>query len=337
VLENPEGKLKPGMYAEALLRTPILASGQPASTGLEGKYACPMHPYVVSDQPGECSVCKMPLEKVPGAAAQQAAETGVLAVPAEAVLTTGRRQLVYVEREPGRYEVIEPTLAPRVGDFFPVLAGLAEGDRVVARGNFLLDSQFQVTGRPSLLYPHGSAGNMGHAGHGEPAKKKPDAKVLANLDKLPAADRQAAAVQEVCPITGELLGSMGVPVKTTASGQTVFLCCQGCLGAVEKDPEGTLKKLGKAATPPVSSGLKPEELAAINELPEADRPLAIAQRFCPVTGEPLGSMGVPVKSSVKGRTVFLCCAGCQLEIDSDPDGVLRKLDAIASGKHAGHE
>ena len=48
-------------------------------------------------------------------------------------------------------------------------------------------------------------------------------------------------------------------------------------------------------------------------------------------------MGVPVKSSVKGRTVFLCCVGCQLEIDSDPDGVLKKLEEIESGGHPGHE
>ena len=34
----------------------------------------------------------------------------VLAVPAEAVLTTGRRQLVYLEIEPGKYQVAEPKL-----------------------------------------------------------------------------------------------------------------------------------------------------------------------------------------------------------------------------------
>lgn len=337
VMENPEGRLKPGMYAQALLRTPILADGRPAPTGLEGKYICPMHPYVVSDQPGDCNVCHMPLERVPGAAETETAEEGVLAVPAEAVLTTGRRQLVYVEREPGRYELTEPKLGARAGDYFPVLEGLAEGDRVVVHGNFLLDSQFQVTGRPSLLYPHGSAGSTGHEGHEAPVKKKPDAKVLANLEKLPAEDRELAKAQEVCPITGELLGSMGVPVKTSVKGHTVFLCCKGCQGAVDKDPDGTLRKLGKEPAAEPMAGLKPEELAAIEELPAEDRPLAIAQRLCPVTGEPLGSMGVPVKSSVKGRTVFLCCVGCQLEIDSDPDGVLKKLEEIESGGHSGHE
>jgi hypothetical protein len=41
-----------------------------------------------------------------------------------------------------------------------------EGDRVVVRGNFLLDSQFQIAGLPSLFYPTGQAPPTGHAGHG---------------------------------------------------------------------------------------------------------------------------------------------------------------------------
>ena len=30
-----------------------------------GKYTCPMHPEVVSDQPGDCSKCGMALELIP--------------------------------------------------------------------------------------------------------------------------------------------------------------------------------------------------------------------------------------------------------------------------------
>lgn len=51
--------------------------------------------------------------------------------------------------------------------------------------------------------------------------------------------------------------------------------------------------------------------AAIAELPEADRPLAIAQRWCPVEQDHrLGSMGRPVKVILDGAPVFLCCEGC---------------------------
>ncbi len=167
VLGNDEGRFKPGMYAQAHLRIGILPGGKPAPTGLEGKYACPMHPNVVADEAGKCTVCGMPLEKVPGEPMPAgSAAPRTLAVPAEAVLTTGRRSLVYVEVEPGKYRLVEPRLGPRAGDYYPVIEGLEKDQRVVTRGSFLLDSQFQISGKPSLFYPEGIAGGgVGHAGH----------------------------------------------------------------------------------------------------------------------------------------------------------------------------
>lgn len=246
VLKNPEGKLKPGMYAQALIQVPLLPDGKPAPTGLEGKYVCPMHPYEVSDRPGNCQVCGMPRKLVPGQpASPEETPPKVLAVPAEAVLTTGRRQLVYVEREPGDYQLVEPVLGPRAGNYYPVIRGLDGGDRVVTRGNFLLDSQFQVTGKPSLLYPEGTLAGAGHAGHGMEAARtqKPSAQEQAALDKLAPADKAAALAQRLCPITDAPLGSMGMPVKMTVQGRTIFLCCQGCDFSVNEDPEGTLRKV----------------------------------------------------------------------------------------------
>jgi YHS domain-containing protein len=57
-----------------------------------------------------------------------------------------------------------------------------------------------------------------------------------------------------------------------------------------------------------------------------DKELIEKQKTCPVTDQPLGSMGKPVKVSVKGRTVFLCCAGCKKKLLADPDKYLKKLD-----------
>lgn len=72
-------------------------------------------------------------------------------MPASAVLDSGTRRLVYLERAPGEYQAVEVTLWPRTGETYPVVAGLKEGDTVVVRGNFLLDSQAQIQGLPSLL------------------------------------------------------------------------------------------------------------------------------------------------------------------------------------------
>ncbi len=367
ILDNPDGKFKPGMYSQASLHIPLLPDGTPAPGGLEGKYACPMHPYEVADQPRDCKLCGMPLEKVPAGdrpsspsdnsaviAATPTDKAGVnstsdpagkpqpiLAVPAEAVLTTGLHQLVYVERKPGQYQLVEPKLGPRAGDFYPVLAGLAEGDRVVAQGNFLLDSQFQVTGKYSLLNPPSVAAS---------------AKELANIEQLPGEERRLALAQEVCPITGEKLGSMGKPYKVHVGERVVFLCCKGCEGAVKKDPMGTLKKLNASASqqpgaekpaesnpsgadesPPrgaTSQEFTAEELEALNELPPAERELALAQKICPITGERLGSMGKPYKMNVGQRVIFLCCEGCEDSVLSDPESAIKKLDESAGAKTA---
>lgn len=75
--------------------------------------------------------------------------------------------------------------------------------------------------------------------------------------------------------------------------------------------------------------LTPEEIAQIKKLPAAEQELAIKQAVCPVSEGHLGSeeMGAPYKVTVAGRTVFLCCKGCEKEIKADPQKFLAKLDA----------
>ena len=64
-LKNPDRRLKPQMYAQATIRVPLRADGSPEPTGAEGKYICPMHPEVIQADPGKCTICGMPLERVP--------------------------------------------------------------------------------------------------------------------------------------------------------------------------------------------------------------------------------------------------------------------------------
>lgn len=200
-LKNPERKLKPAMYASAVIRVRLRRDSSPEPTGLEGKYLCPMHPEVIRDQPGPCPICEMSLERVPGALPKTLSEheghhhasparddagagpNEVLAVPIVAVLDTGRRKVVYRMKKDGAYELVEVQVGPRAegmnrggrAGYFPVLSGLKAGDRVVLRGGFLLDSQRQIEGMPSLLYPEGQSAASLHSGHGgsAPPSKTP--------------------------------------------------------------------------------------------------------------------------------------------------------------------
>jgi hypothetical protein len=78
------------------------------------------------------------------------------------------------------------------------------------------------------------------------ATAAPEAEDLKNIEQLPEADRKLAIAQRICPVTGAALGSMGVPVKITLRGQTVFLCCKGCMGKAKRSPDEMLKKLAEA-------------------------------------------------------------------------------------------
>lgn len=61
-----------------------------------------------------------------------------LSLPASAVVDTGAHRVVWREVAAGSYEPVEVQLGPRAGERYLVTAGLAEGDRVVEGGAFLL-------------------------------------------------------------------------------------------------------------------------------------------------------------------------------------------------------
>ena len=114
-IDNPQGKLKPNMYADAFLHIDL----------------------------GES-----------------------LALPKEAVLDTGIKKLVYVDLGKNEFaarevEVTHEAIAVIDGEerkFFPVIKGLKENETVVTNGNFLIDSQSQLTGGMSALW--GSASEI---------------------------------------------------------------------------------------------------------------------------------------------------------------------------------
>ena len=162
-IDNAEHKLKPGMYVSAVIRAEILANGKAAATGVEGQWSCPMHPLILKAEAGPCPVCKMDLVQIPGEKPAKPQDDPLpLSVPVTAVLDSGIRKLVYVEKSKGRYVPVEIEIGPRTDDAYPVLSGLKEGDLVVTRGNFLLDSQFQIRGLPSLFHKEGQAAATGH-------------------------------------------------------------------------------------------------------------------------------------------------------------------------------
>lgn len=65
--------------------------------------------------------------------------------------------------------------------------------------------------------------------------------------------------------------------------------------------------------------------ASLASLSTEDRELAMKQKVCPISGDPLGMMGTPIKVDVEGHTVFVCCAGCKDPLLEDANAYLVKL------------
>lgn len=110
-----------------------------------------------------------------------------LTVPEEAVLDSGTRKIVFVDKGEGYFEPREVKLGARADSRWTVLSGVREGERIVISGNFLLDSESrlkaaleQMTG-PAGGHQHGQsaggqkdeaktkqeAGGQQHGGHGK--------------------------------------------------------------------------------------------------------------------------------------------------------------------------
>ena len=117
---NPDAELRPGMFATVRINVPI---ERPMGSGEKNVKA------------GE-----------------------FLVVPERAVIDTGTRQVVYVERRPGVFEGVLVKLGPRNGEFYPVFEGLKAGQRVVAAGAFLIDAETRLNPAAAGTYYGASGG-----------------------------------------------------------------------------------------------------------------------------------------------------------------------------------
>ena len=107
-----------------------------------------------------CAACPPKLKAQPAkylARLEAPPRDEVLSVPESAVIDTGNRKVVYVEAEPGVFEGREVVLGPRIGDRFPVLEGLAPGEKVAAAGAFLIDAESRLNPATAPASPGGDS------------------------------------------------------------------------------------------------------------------------------------------------------------------------------------
>jgi Cu(I)/Ag(I) efflux system membrane fusion protein len=137
-INNNQGKLKPGMFVNGVVRAPISSVNEIVGNTNSNDNQAP------------------------------------LVIPVSAPLLTGKRAVVYIQVSDTNgivYEGREIELGPRAGDYYIVKEGLSEGDLVVTSGAFKIDSELQIQAKPSLMSPESYAAISGHD-HGQPGQEK---------------------------------------------------------------------------------------------------------------------------------------------------------------------
>ncbi|GEM_PF-1292122 len=64
----------------------------------------------------------------------------------------------------------------------------------------------------------------------------------------------------------------------------------------------------------------------------AAQPVEVGNKICPVSGNPIGTMGPGVQAEYKGKIYTLCCGGCIRRFESDPERYSKIADNEAKGQ-----
>jgi membrane fusion protein, copper/silver efflux system len=152
-----------------------------------------------------------------------------LSVPAEAVIFTGKRTLVWVEAEKGKFEPRDIKTGAKINGSYQVVSGLKEGERVASEGAYLIDSESQLR----------SGSVQDHQQHGTETPEKE------NQDKQtdsPEHDSHSSLIfNQVCPVLGNKV-SENAPV-VEYKGKKIGFCCPGCDTEFLEEPEKYMKNL----------------------------------------------------------------------------------------------
>lgn len=109
--------------------------------------------------------------------------TPVLTVPTGAVIDSGTRAVVLVQRAEGRFEPREVKLGARGSQYVQILSGVQANEDVVVAANFLIDAESNLKA---------AIGGFGHAGHGASAPGAASAPQAAPAAAAKAVSHQAS-------------------------------------------------------------------------------------------------------------------------------------------------
>ena len=139
-----------------------------------------------------------------------------ISVPAESILDSGMQKIVYLETSDGVFEPRPVDLGGSFGNRVTVKRGLAEGDRVVTSGNFLIDSESRM--KPAAVRTVNEKRDA--SGHAAPASQA----------------TQASVNDPVCGMSVDREKSLASGLKETYHSETYVFCSEKCHKQFLEDP-----------------------------------------------------------------------------------------------------
>ncbi|MBV9609464.1 MAG: YHS domain-containing protein, partial [Acidobacteria bacterium] len=138
-----------------------------------------------------------------------------LSVPADAVLDSGQRAIVYVDRGDGWFESRQVETGWRSADRIQILHGLKEGERVVSAATFLVDSESRLK---ATAAPQPRSSRASHA------------------SALPA----GTAIDPACGMLIDVKQAIESGHTVSYGGETQYFCSESCKHKFLDDPNQSL-------------------------------------------------------------------------------------------------
>jgi RND family efflux transporter MFP subunit len=157
-----------------------------------------------------------------------AAGHDVLAIPRSAVLDTGLRKFVYVAKANGEFEGRQVQLGPASTDYYPVLTGLKEGERIVSQGSFLIDSQTRITAGMTGMF-----GGSKEFDHGQADQGQAQAPAVPQIKLTFRSDPQTPRGNSDATLHVTVLDALGKPVTDVQVKVTLIMPAMPAMGMGE--------------------------------------------------------------------------------------------------------
>jgi RND family efflux transporter MFP subunit len=163
----------------------------------------------------------------------------VLAIPRSAVLDTGMRKFVYVAKGNGEFEGRQVQLGPVATDYYPVIMGLREGERIVSQGSFLIDSQTRITGAMTGMF-----GGSKEFDHGQADQGQAQAPAVPQIKFTFRSDPETPRGNSDATLHVTVLDASGKPVTDVQVKVTLIMAAMPAMGMGEMRAMSDLKWKG---------------------------------------------------------------------------------------------